>query len=397
MRSKVSRGCCTFPVPSNEREQSVREPGIPASSEAGPERPGPQGRERRTLNDRNDEARLTYAGAGVDIAAGEKAVEMIKAHVRSTFRPEVVGDIGGFGGLFALDWKRYREPLLVSSTDGVGTKSLIARLANRRNTIGIDCVAMSVDDIAALGAEPLFFLDYISLGKLVPEEVDELVAGVAEGCRQARCALLGGEMSEHPGVMEPGEFDLVGFAVGVVERNAALPRDVHAGDRIIGLGSPGLRCNGYSLARAALLDRAGRELDGPAWEGAHHSLADELLTPSVIYAPAMLELVAKVPVHAFAHVTGGGIPDNLARVLPERCDAVLDLGTWEVPRIFSEIQRSGGVSDAEMAQVCNLGLGMLAVVRADAVPEALDVVRAVGHDAWAVGEIVEGHGRVHLG
>ncbi len=167
-----------------------------------------------------DDEKLTYAASGVDIAAGEKAVELIKEHVRSTFRPEVVGDIGGFGGLFALDWKRYREPLLVSSTDGVGTKSLIARLANRRHTIGIDCVAMSVDDIAALGAEPLFFLDYISLGKLVPEEVDALVAGVADGCRQAGCALLGGEMSEHPGVMEPGEFDLVGFAVGVVERDA---------------------------------------------------------------------------------------------------------------------------------------------------------------------------------
>ena len=208
--------------------------------------------ERVTTEDDND--KLTYADAGVDIAAGEKAVELIKAHVRSTFRPEVVGDIGGFGGLFAVDWKRYRDPLLVSSTDGVGTKSVIARLADRRNTIGIDCVAMSVDDIAAQGAEPLFFLDYISIGKLVPEEIDELVQGVAEMPPSA-AALLGGEMSEHPGVMEPGEFDLVGFAVGVVERDATLPRDVRAGDRIIGIASPGLRCNGYSLARAALLER----------------------------------------------------------------------------------------------------------------------------------------------
>ncbi len=200
--------------------------------------------------------KLTYSQAGVDIEAGEKAVERIKEHVRSTFRPEVVGDIGGFGGLFALDWKRYTDPLLVSSTDGVGTKSLVARLANRRSTIGVDCVAMSVDDIAAQGAEPLFFLDYISIGKVVPEEIDELVSGVAEGCRLAKCALLGGEMSEHPGVMEPGEFDLVGFAVGVVERSEVLPRDVQPGDRIIGFASPGLRCNGYSLARAALLERA---------------------------------------------------------------------------------------------------------------------------------------------
>jgi len=338
--------------------------------------------------------RLTYGAAGVDIAAGEKAVELIKQHVRSTFRPEVVGDIGGFGGLFAVDWKSYRDPLLVSSTDGVGTKSLIARLANRRTTIGIDCVAMSVDDIAAQGAEPLFFLDYISVGALVPEEIDEIVAGVAEGCRQARCALLGGEMSEHPGIMAPGEFDLVGFAVGIVERSGVLPQHVQPGDRVVGIASPGLRCNGYSLARAALLDRAGRALDGPAWPGAHHSLADELLTPSVVYAPALMRLSREVAVHAFAHVTGGGIAGNLARVLPDRCDAVVNRGTWEEPRIFAEIQRSGDVVDDEMTHVFNLGLGMLAVVPPGDALSAVDTVRAAGHDAWLVGEVVDGHGRV---
>jgi phosphoribosylformylglycinamidine cyclo-ligase len=342
------------------------------------------------------ERKLTYSEAGVDIAAGEKAVELVKAHVRSTFRPEVVGDVGGFGGLFAVDWKRFRDPLLVSSTDGVGTKSLVARLANRRDTIGIDCVAMSVDDIAAQGAEPLFFLDYISIGKLVPEEIDEMVSCVALGCRRAKCALLGGEMSEHPGVMEPGEFDLVGFAVGVVERSAVLPRDVRAGDAIIGFASPGLRCNGYSLARAALLERAGMDLREPAWPGAHTSLADVLLEPSVIYAPAMLELVDKVEVHAFAHVTGGGIPGNLVRVLPDRCDGVVWRGTWPEPRIFAEIQRAGAVSDPEMEHVFNLGVGMLAVVAGDASERALDVVRASGHDAWIVGEVVEGHGRARV-
>jgi len=341
--------------------------------------------------------KLTYAEAGVDIGAGEKAVELIKAHVRSTFRPEVVGDVGGFGGLFAVDWKRFRDPLLVSSTDGVGTKSLVARLANRRNTIGIDCVAMSVDDIAAQGAEPLFFLDYISIGKLVPDEIDEMVAGVAEGCRRARCALLGGEMSEHPGVMEPGEFDLVGFAVGIVERSAVLPRDVRPGDRIIGFASPGLRCNGYSLARAALLERARLDLHGPAWPGAHTTLAEVLLEPSVIYAPAMLELARKVPVHAFAHVTGGGIPGNLVRVLPDRCDGVVWRGTWDEPRIFAEIQRAGDVSDDEMEQVFNLGVGMLAVVAGDAAERGLDVVRAAGHDAWLVGDVVEGQNRAYIG
>jgi len=342
------------------------------------------------------ERKLTYSEAGVDIAAGEKAVELVKAHVRSTFRPEVVGDVGGFGGLFAVDWKRFRDPLLVSSTDGVGTKSLVARLANRRNTIGIDCVAMSVDDIAAQGAEPLFFLDYISIGKLVPEEIDEMVSGVALGCRRAKCALLGGEMSEHPGVMEPGEFDLVGFAVGVVERSAVLPRDVRPGDHIIGFASPGLRCNGYSLARAALLERAGMDLHEPAWPGAHTSLADVLLEPSVIYAPAMLELTTKVEVHAFAHVTGGGIPGNLVRVLPERCDGVVWRGTWPEPRIFTEIQRAGDVSDLEMEHVFNLGVGMLAVVAADAGERALDVVRASGHDAWIVGEVVDGYGHARV-
>jgi len=344
----------------------------------------------------SDENRLTYSDAGVDIGAGEKAVELIKAHVRSTFRPEVIGDVGGFGGLFALDWKRYRDPLLVSSTDGVGTKSVVARLANRRDKIGIDCVAMSVDDIAAQGAEPLFFLDYISVGALVPEEIDELVSGVADGCRQARCALLGGEMSEHPGVMEPGEFDLVGFAVGVAERARVLPRDVRAGDRIVGFASKNLRCNGYSLARAALLDRAGRDLRGPAWPGAHHTLADELLLPSTIYAPAMVKLAGEVSVHAFAHITGGGIPGNLVRVLPDRCDAVITRGAWDEPRIFAEIQRAGDVPDLEMQHVFNLGIGMLAVVAGDQAERALDVVRSEGHDAWPVGEIVEGHGHARV-
>jgi phosphoribosylformylglycinamidine cyclo-ligase len=343
-----------------------------------------------------DDEPLTYAGAGVDIAAGEKAVEMIKEHVRSTFRPEVVGDIGGFGGLFELGRLGYADPLLVSSTDGVGTKSLIARLVGRYDTIGIDCVAMSVDDIAAHGAEPLFFLDYISIGKLVPEQIDQIVSGVARGCREAGCALLGGEMSEHPGVMDVGEFDLVGFAVGIVERDQVLPRDVRAGDTVIGIASPGLRCNGYSLARRALLERAGRRLDEPAWKGAHHSLGDELLTPSAIYAPALLALRRHADVRAFSHVTGGGIPGNLARVLPHDHDAHVERGRWEEPRIFAEIQAAGGVTDDEMEHVFNLGIGMLAVVAPGDAHRALDAVRATGHDAWSVGTIADGHGVVRV-
>jgi phosphoribosylformylglycinamidine cyclo-ligase len=344
----------------------------------------------------SDDAPLTYAGAGVDIAAGELAVERIKAHVRSTFRPEVVGDIGGFGGLFSFDPRGYEEPLLVSSTDGVGTKSLVARLTGRYDTIGIDLVAMSVDDIAVQGAEPLFFLDYISIGKLVPELVDDIVAGVAHGCVQAGCALLGGEMSEHPDIMQPGEFDLVGFAVGVVDRQRVLPSGVSPGDVVIGLASPGLRCNGYSLARRALLDRAGRRLDEPAWPGAHHTVGDELIRPSVIYAPAMRKLRERVDVHAFAHVTGGGLPDNLARVLPAGCDAVIRRGTWSEPRIFAEIQAAGDVADDEMTHVFNLGLGMLVVVAPEDRFATLDVVRAAGQEAEIVGQVSEGRGRVSI-
>jgi phosphoribosylformylglycinamidine cyclo-ligase len=350
----------------------------------------------RARSGQEDRAPLTYATAGVDIAAGEKAVELIKEHVRSTFRPEVVGDIGGFGGLFSLSRLARRDPVLAASTDGVGTKALIARLSDRHDTIGIDAVAMSVDDVATNGAEPLFFLDYISTGKLVPETVDAIVAGVAEGCRRAGCALLGGEMSEHPDVMEPGEFELVGFAVGVAERDELLPAGVVAGDRVIGIASPGLRCNGYSLARRALLDRDGRSLHDPAWPGAHHSLADELLRPSEIYAPALLALRRHAEVHALAHVTGGGIPANLARVLPDDCDAVIRRRAWEVPRIFTEVQAAGQVPDVEMEHVFNLGLGMLAVVTpADSFP-ALDAVRASGHDAWEIGVVQTGRGRVML-
>jgi phosphoribosylformylglycinamidine cyclo-ligase len=339
---------------------------------------------------------LTYRDAGVDISAGEKTVELIKPLVRATFRPEVVSDLGGFGGLFAIDWKRYDQPVLVSSTDGVGTKSVIARLTGRRDTIGIDLVAMSVDDIAVQGAEPLFFLDYVSIGHLVPEEVAEILSGVRDGCLQAGCSVIGGETSEHPDLMEPGEFDLVGFAVGVVERSRVLPSGVRAGDRLVGIASPGLRCNGYALARRALLDSGGRSLDDAAWPGSPRTLGEELLLPSVIYSPAMRELNERVGVHGFAHITGGGLPDNVARVLPHDCDAVVHRGAWPEPRIFSEIQADGDVSDDEMEHVFNLGVGMVAVVAAGDGQRAIDVLGAVGHDACEIGEIVDGHGRASV-
>ena len=341
---------------------------------------------------------LTYAEAGVDIAAGEEAVRRIKNHVRSTFRPEAIGDIGGFGGLFAFQQGRYKHPVLVSSTDGVGTKALIAQATGQFTTIGIDLVAMCVDDLVCQGAEPLFFLDYIAVGRLDPDHIDQLVSGIAEGCRIAGCALIGGEMAEHPGAMQPGEFDLVGFAVGAVERDRVLTgAHVHPGDVLIGLPSPNLRSNGYSLARKALLEIDGRSLEAPAYKGAKQSLADELLSPSVIYAPAILELLRHVDVHAVSHITGGGIPGNLNRVLPERCDAVVQRRAFETPRIFQEIQRIGEIPDAEMASTFNLGLGMIVVVPPSDVYKALDVLRAAGHMAVQVGEIVDGgHQKVHL-
>jgi phosphoribosylformylglycinamidine cyclo-ligase len=332
----------------------------------------------------------TYRAAGVDIAAGEAAVERIKGKVRSTYRPEVLGDIGGFGGLVALP-AGYREPVLVSSTDGVGTKAMVARAAGRFDTIGIDLVAMCVDDIACQGAEPLFFLDYISVGALDPDQIDALVTGVVEGCRQAGCALVGGEMAEHPGAMAPGEFDLVGFVVGVVERDRVLTGDAaRAGDVLIGLPSPGLRSNGYSLARRVLFERAGLALEDELFPG--RTVADELLVPSVIYAPAVARLLGDVDVRAVAHITGGGLVGNLPRVLPVGVDAHLERSAWEVPRVFGEIQRRGDVGDDEMARVFNLGLGMVVVVPPDDVARTLALLAESGHAGVEVGRLVAADG-----
>jgi phosphoribosylformylglycinamidine cyclo-ligase len=285
----------------------------------------------------------------------------------------------------------------VAGTDSVGTKVMVARMAGRFDTIGIDLVAMSVDDIASQGAEPLFFLDCISAGRLDPVQMEQLVEGVAHGCKEAGCALIGGEMAEVPGMLEPGHFDLVGFAVGVVERDRLITgARVAAGDRLIGLPSPGLRCNGYSLARKVLLDKGGRTLDGPAWPKAHHSLGEELLRPSVIYAPALVKLCRSVEVHGLAHITGGGIPGNLVRVLPDNCDAVVLRGKWEVPEIFNEIQRTGEIGPDEMTKVFNMGIGMIAVVAPRDVYRAHDLLRDAGHDSVDIGEVVDGEGRVLL-
>ncbi len=343
----------------------------------------------------------TYAGAGVDLSAADETVERIRGLARATERPGVLSGIGGFAGLFALDTDRYPHPVLVSSTDGVGTKMLLAQATGRLDDIGVDLVAMCVDDVVCVGAEPLFLLDYVAVGKLVPERVESIVGGIARGCRIARCALAGGETAEHPGAMGPDDVDLAGFALGVVEAGQELgPHRVAVGDLLVGLPSPGLRSNGYTLARHVLLERAGLPLDGPAWDGAPHSLADELLAPSVVYAPSVLgALRARATgVHACAHVTGGGIPGNLARVLPPYADAVLDRRAWEVPRIFAEIARLGSVPEPEMARVFNLGLGMILVVAPDAVDPVVRALRTApgASPAHVVGEVVAGTGAVRL-
>ena len=349
----------------------------------------------RPAPDPSDSA--TYAGAGVDTDAGDRAVDRIRELVASTRRPEVLGDLGGFAGLFALESGRYRQPVLVAGTDGVGTKAVVAQSTGRFGTIGIDLVAMCVDDLVCQGAEPLFLLDYISTGAVDPSQIADLVSGVAEGCRQVGATLLGGEMSEHSGVMKPGEFDLVGFAVGMVERDGALgPARVRVGDALIGLGSPGLRCNGYTLARHVLLERAALPLDGPAWPGAASSLADELLRPSVIYTPAVRAAMAVSDVHAVAHITGGGLAGNVPRALPEGARAVLDRSAWAVPSVFTEIRRLGQVTDGEMARVFNLGLGMVMAVGQTGVGEALAALTGAGVDAAVVGRVEAGERGVEL-
>ena len=342
-------------------------------------------------------APATYAAAGVDIEAGEAAVDRIKPLVASTLRPEVLGGLGDFGGLFALDTARYRQPVLVACTDGVGTKAVVARDAGRFDTIGIDLVAMCVDDLVCQGAEPLFLLDYVSTGSVDPDQMAALVAGVADGCRQVGATLLGGEMAEHAGLMAPGEFDLVGFAVGVVERDAILGSDrVRDGDVLLGLPSPGLRSNGYTLARQVLLERAGLGLDDPAWDGAATSVADELLRPSVLYTPAVRAALAVSDVHAVAHITGGGIPGNLPRALPDGLRAVVDAGSWPVPRIFGEVRRLGRVADEEILRVFNLGLGMVVIVPPGAVVAAREALASSGLVPVVVGRVEPGVRGVEL-
>jgi phosphoribosylformylglycinamidine cyclo-ligase len=324
----------------------------------------------------------TYRDAGVDVEAGDAAVRRIRSHVESTARPGVMGGVGGFGGLFDLAALRgYEDPLLVSSTDGVGTKAVLASDLGVYGTLGFDLVAMCADDLVCTGAEPLFFLDYVLVGHLEPALVEQVVAGIAAACREVGAALIGGEMAEHPGQLADGELDLAGFCVGVVERSRLLPQRVEPGCALVGLPSPNLRSNGFSLVRRVF---AGRDLHAEAWPGAGSTLGEVLVEPSVLLAPVARRLLERVDVRALAHITGGGMVPKLGRVMPESCVAVVDRSTWEPPRVFAEVQRAGAVSDDEMARVFNLGIGMVAVVPADEAAAALDMVDG----GRVVGEVV---------
>lgn len=341
------------------------------------------------------EGRRTYAAAGVSIAAGDEAVRRLAPAAASATRPEVLEGLGGFAGLFAMP-ARYADPVLVASADGVGTKLEVARLAGRYDTVGIDLVAMLVDDLVCVGAEPLFVLDYVAVGALDPARVAEVVAGVAAGCRQAGAALLGGETAEHGGVMKPDEIDLAGFAVGVVERDARLgPAATRPGDVLVGLASPNLRSNGFTLARDVLLaDPAA--LDRPAYPGADETLAEALLAPSVVYAPAVLAVRDALggALHAAAHVTGGGIVGNVARLLPEGLRATIEMGSFDTPEIFFEIQRRGPVAAHEMVRVFNCGLGMVLALDPARADEALEVLARAGVAAGVVGGVGPGEREV---
>jgi phosphoribosylformylglycinamidine cyclo-ligase len=341
---------------------------------------------------------MTYANAGVSIEAGDDAVERIKEAVNSTKRAEVLGGIGGFAGLFALNTKKMKDPVLVASADGVGTKLEVARQVGRYDTVGIDLVAMLVDDLACVGAEPLFLLDYVAVGALDPDRLEELVGGIAAGCRLANAALLGGETAEHGGVMAPDDLDVAGFAVGVVDKGRELGvHRVHKGDVLLGFASPGLRSNGYSLARKVLITDE-ESLRQPAYEGAERTLGDELLVPSVIYSPAITALRKKLGsgLHAAAHITGGGILGNVGRILPPTRDAVIHMESFETPEIFYEIQRRGQVSADEMVRVFNCGLGMVVAVDADDTDAAIEVVRAAGITVSVIGHVRSGSGSVIL-
>jgi phosphoribosylformylglycinamidine cyclo-ligase len=343
----------------------------------------------------------TYESAGVSIDAGDRAVELMKQWVDKASRPEVLGGIGGFAGLFdASALKVYDRPLLASSADGVGTKVAIAQALDKHDTIGFDLVGMLVDDLVVCGAEPLFLTDYIATGKVRPERIAAIVRGIAEACVEAGCALVGGETAEHPGLLDPDEYDLAGSTTGVVEAADLLgPERVRPGDVVVAMASSGLHSNGYSLVRHVLLQQAGRRLDEHVGD-LGRTLGEELLEPTRIYAKACLALARTTTTHAMSHVTGGGLAANLERVLPETVTATVDRSTWELPPVFALVRDTGGVATADLERTLNCGVGMVAVVGPDDADAALVVLSDHGVDAWLAGEVSpatgDGVGRVAL-
>ena len=340
------------------------------------------------------EQSLTYSGAGVDITKGNQAVELMKPLVKSTFRKEVVTDLGGFGGLFAIEKDKYEEPILVSGTDGVGTKLKIAFEMGKHDTIGIDAVAMCVNDVLVNGAEPLFFLDYLAVGKCEPEQVAAVVSGIAEGCRQAGCALIGGETAEMPGFYPVGEYDVAGFTVGIVDKKKMIDGShICAGDVVLGLPSTGVHSNGFSLARKVLLEHAGLKMDEEI-DVLGAKLGDVILTPTKIYVKTILELLQQATIKGMAHITGGGLLENIPRVLPENCQVQIDSTTWPALPILQLIQEKGNVEKREMFRTFNMGIGFVLICDAENAEKIKAACAAMEQPVYQIGAVVAGEKKV---
>jgi len=332
-----------------------------------------------------------YKKAGVDIAAGNEAVERMKKHVKRTFRPEVLTDLGGFGGLFSLNKEKYEEPILVSGTDGVGTKLKLAFAMDKHDTIGIDAVAMCVNDIIVQGAEPLFFLDYLACGKVEPEKIEAIVAGISEGCVQSGCALIGGETAEMPGMYSEEEYDIAGFTVGIVDRKKMIDGSTIApGDAVLGFASSGIHSNGFSLVRRLLLEEVGYDLQDELAELGGAKLGDVLLEPTKIYVKSALKLIEQVNVKGMAHITGGGFIENIPRVLPEGVNVDIAYGSWPILPIFELMQQKGSISNRDMFTTFNMGIGLVVVVPAEQAEDAIRIAGELGEKAYRIGTVTEG-------
>ncbi|MCD6582509.1 MAG: phosphoribosylformylglycinamidine cyclo-ligase [Desulfuromusa sp.] len=337
----------------------------------------------------NDNKPITYKDAGVDIDAGNHFVNLIKPLVKQTSRPEVLTDIGGFGGLFSLNSSKYQRPTLVAATDGVGTKLKLAFMLDKHDTVGIDLVAMCVNDIIVQGAEPLFFLDYFATAKLSPEQAVEVIKGIAEGCKQANCALLGGETAEMPGMYAGGEYDLAGFSVGVVDNDKIIDGStITKGDLVIGIASSGLHSNGFSLARKILLETLQLDLTVQP-NDLEKPLGEELLTPTKIYVKSILNLIRDFEIKGIAHITGGGLLENLPRILPHHCKAIIKRDSWDKPAIFEMLRQGGNIPEDEMYRTFNYGIGMVLVVSPDEAEDIINRLAGLEEQAYLIGEIIQ--------